>query len=168
MSKRYVYTVYDGGDVMPTLTLSELGQASRNAVLATKVSRVLQAMAAHRALNEQDRRILERGAELLGEIVQGSLVIRGAGPEHGLAPSVLGLEAFSHAMSAVRQIGEADADLTAVFLHLRERLLLLATGVEPVPDEIPKIQRFFRAIASLFQGDLAVTTLPPTEPALNR
>jgi len=153
---------------MPTLTLSELGQASRNAVLATKVSRVLQAMAAHQPLTEQDRRILERGADLLAEIVQGSLVIRGAGPEHGLAPSVVGLEAFSHAMSAARQVGEVDADMTAVFLRLRERLKLLASGVEPVPDEIPKIQAFFRAIASLFQRDLAVTTLPSTEPALGR
>ena len=131
-------------------------QASRNAMLAAKVSRALHQIDEGRPLSPKDQRVLQRGGELLNQILQGALLIGGQAAAYGVSPSASGLRAFGKALSAVQQLKEMseEPDIAATFQLFRNELAAVEGG-RPIRDEQrAQLRHFFSVLGSVFQRDL--------------
>jgi hypothetical protein len=116
-----------------------------------------------RPLGDADRAILRRGAELLAEIVRGSLLISGHGTElGGLGPSESSLGVLTRALSAARQLRmlTEGPDVTALFTGFRDKLLRTAEDGDLTDEERRQLIEFFDVLATLFERDLEHATFP--------
>lgn len=152
---------------MADLSFAEISTASRNAMLSAKVCKTLRQFGRKSSLDPRERGILERGAGLLTDVVQGSLLIeRKPLEEQG---SRADLKAYSHAVSALEmlKLATVDKDVTDVFKHYRADLLALSSGAR-IPDErLEKLVSFFGLLNEFFFRD--VQKVPPpvkAEPVL--
>ena len=146
-------------------SFAEVSAASRNAMLSAKVYKALRRAKRGDSLDEREQGALSRGADLLSEVVQGSLLIdRKPLEEQGFYAD---LKAYRHALSALVQqrrvanSGRVDAsnDATRVFKAYREDLSSLSAGGRVAEERLDGLAEFFRILSELFFRD--VQTPPP-------
>src|SRR5690349_3724026 len=108
---------------MENLGLLEESNAFRYAILATKVSQVLSKIQHGKTPSDLDYATLGRGADLLKQIIEGSILISRKSEMHGFSASQEGLSAYGHALStpalsALEKIAQInkDKDLTELFI----------------------------------------------------
>lgn len=145
---------------MADLSFAEVSTASRNAMLSAKVRKALHQVRRNNALGERERGMLTRGATLLSDVVQGSLLIeRKPLEEHG---SRADLKAYSHAISALEmlKLSATDKDVTDVFKTYRSDLITLSEGGVIPNDRLEKLESFFALLNEFFFRD--VQKVPPT------
>ena len=150
---------------MASFGLPITSQASRNALLATKVSRTLQ-RSSHLVLAPAELEILRRGASLLSEILRGSLLIEREPGQGDLTPSDRGLRALGYALSAAHELKilGGDGRATPVFSRLRDALIAAADDPGTLNAERRKgLTTFFEALAELFRRDLDPQPRPTEE-----
>lgn len=153
---------------MVPLSLHEASLASRNAMLSAKVSKALRKANRGLQLDETDRRILSRSAELLTLILQGSALIERTQCQ-GLVPSANGLAAFGRAMTALQTLNlaaKADVRFTDLFATYRESVSKLAAGKMLPAEETNTLRLFFSTLADLFQQDVRTTAVQPVPDAV--
>jgi len=146
---------------LPNLDFSQTTQAARSALLATKVVKVLRARQTGGPLRAEDAATLRRGAELLAQILQGSLLVEQRAAASGVSPSQQGLFAFGHALTALQKLDAGLNDnLSDLFLRLREQLSSIAQGgpVAGAEASAPPLVPFFRTLASLFEADVVIAS----------
>lgn len=152
---------------MVPLTFHEASLASRNAMLAAKVSKVLRKSRRGGALDEVDRGILSRGAALFTLILQGSALIERTQPA-GLTPSAGGLIAFGRAMTALQTLNfVANAQgTTELFIRYRANVTHLVNGETLPPADLDTLRSLFSTLADLFQQDVRAAAVQPVPDAV--
>jgi hypothetical protein len=154
---------------MADLSFAEISASSRNAMLSIKVCKVLRQLKKNRSdLDRTQKQVLSRGAQLLSEVVQGSLLIERKSLEE--RASRADLKAYSHAISALEILHQAatDADVTEVFKEYRTHLMELAKGHSLGSDQLDRMAQFFGLLNEFFFRD--VQKAPPPlrmEPVLS-
>lgn len=140
--------------------LQAITGASRLATLTTKVAQILDSLS-QRQPTGAERAVLERGAELLGKMVSGSLLVSGERTaRNGLHPSQSGLHVFGSAVSAARHLNmlaDQHPDITEMFIGFREQLLQTA-GQGTVPQHQRILVKFFDALSQMFERDIERAT----------
>lgn len=133
-----------------------VGPSSRYTVLAANVSKTLNALQ-ERAIIEVEQRLIERAADLLHNIVQGSQFVEHKDAQALSNPSE-NLFTVSHALAALSSLGQSGEfaeHVTKTFEDLETDLHRLARG-ERLPNErLQSIARFFDALCSYFYRDVA-------------
>jgi hypothetical protein len=100
---------------------------------------------------------MDRAAELLGKIVEGSQFIEHS-EAHALSKPRENLFAFDHAISALRKVDisrDAEIELTKIFRLLQQDLRRLASDEEIESARRIVICAFFDALGELFYRDIA-------------
>ena len=146
---------------MTSPALLDLSQASANAMLTARTSKVISGFIRGHALDQRSQVVVTRAAEFLAGIVQGSLLVEGK--QHvGFAPSHENLREYDRALSALQALNlvSQDASFADLFMSYRERLLRLAGGHAVDEEELKSLRQFFSALSSFFDSDL---TRPPSE-----
>jgi hypothetical protein len=134
-----------------------IGPSSRYTLLANNVSIVLSNLDLNR-LNEADQQLLERAADLLRNIVQGSKFVERK-DAHALSKPTENLFTVSHGIQALQNLakmkGEHVEQITTTFEDYEGDLRRLSNR-EPIDRErIEAIARFFDVLGSLFYSDIA-------------
>jgi hypothetical protein len=139
-----------------------IGPSSRYTVLSANASKTLHALK-QREINKVEQLLLERAADLLRNIVQGSQFVERK-DAHALSNPSESLFTVSHALTALSSLGEGGelADqITNVFEEFETDLRRIAQG-ERLPDErLTLIAQFFDALRSLFYQDVAEVAVGP-------
>jgi hypothetical protein len=146
---------------MTSPALLDLSQASANAMLTARTSKVISGFIRGHVLDQRSQVVVTRAAEFLAGIVQGSLLVEGK--QHvGFAPSHENLREYDRALSALQALNlvSQDASFADLFMSYRERLLRLAGGQAVAEEELKSLRQFFSALSSFFDSDL---TRPPSE-----
>jgi len=141
---------------MERAAAASVGTSSRYAVLAANVSKVIVASSG-RALEPAEKKLMDRAAELLEKIVEGSQFIEHS-EAHALSKPRENLFAFEHAISALRKVDisrDAEIELTTIFAVLQQDLHRLATDEEIEGSRRLAIRGFFDALGELFYRDIA-------------
>ena len=108
---------------MDRASAASVGASSRYAVLAANVSKVI-SVSSGRILEPAEKKLMDRAAELLDKIVQGSQFIEHR-EAHALSKPRENLFAFDHAISALRKVDlshDAEVELTKIFGLLQQDL----------------------------------------------
>ena len=143
-----------------TPTFAEVSTASRNAMLSAKVYKTIRHIKRGNPLDQREQGILSRGANLLSEVVQGSLLIdRKPLEERGFYAD---LKAFRHALSALvqqRKVAtngreKALGDVTLALKEYRDDLSRLSDGGIVVEERLDGLAEFFRILSELFFRDV--------------
>ena len=148
-------------DTMAELGIAERSLASRNAMLSAKVCRAIRSVMKNRDLSQREQAILIRGADLLSNIIEGSLLIGGKQAEE--IYSRADLRAFSHAVTALEGLSNVsdDADLTKEFSLYREELESLSkTGDGLGRERLDQLWGFFKGLNQLFYRDIQKSSAP--------
>lgn len=145
---------------MPNLSLAEVSTASRNAMLSAKVYKTIRRAKRGDPLDAREHGILSRGANLLSEVVQGSLLIdRKPLEEQGFYAD---LKAYRHALSALVQLqqemeevrSQPIRDVTHVFKNYRTSLASLSQGNNVSEKQLESLAEFFRLLSEFFFRDV--------------
>ena len=138
------------------LSFAEVSTASRNAMLSAKVCKTVRRAKRGAPLDTRDQRILSHGADLLSEVVQGSLLIdRKHLEERGFYAN---LQAYRHALSALVQLHrekkdeahQISQDITGVFQTYRTDLASLSQGKKLSETHLERLAEFFQILSGLF------------------
>ncbi|HVG10437.1 MAG TPA: hypothetical protein VNM67_22220 [Thermoanaerobaculia bacterium] len=154
---------------MPNLSLAEVSRASRNAMLSAKVYKTIRRARRGEPLDDREQSILSRGANLLSEVVQGSLLIDRKPLEQGLYTD---LKAYRHALSALVQLqqrieeekAEPLKDVTRVLRTYRDDLSSLSQGRKVSDIRLSGLAEFFRVLSEFFSRDVQSPTPVRQEP----
>jgi hypothetical protein len=140
---------------MTSPALLDLSQASSNAMLTARTSKVISGCIRGHALDQRSQNVVTRAAEFLAGIVQGSLLVEGK-QIAGFAPSHEKLREYDRALSALQALNlvSTDAGFADLFMSYRERLLRLAGGQPVEQAELQDLRQFFSALSSFFDSDL--------------
>jgi hypothetical protein len=154
---------------MDRASTAAVGASSRYAVLAANVSKVI-SVSSGRALEPAEKKLMDRAAELLDKIVQGSQFI-----EHRearvLSEPRENLFAFDHAISALRKVDlspDAEVELTKIFALFQGDLRRLAGGGNIDEPRRLAIRGFFDALGELFYRDIADSSVAMQESDFER
>lgn len=154
---------------MPNLSFAEVSAASRNAMLSAKVSKAIRHARKGVHLDPHEKAILVRGANLLSEVVQGSLLVERKPLEQGCHAD---LKAYRHALSALAQLQremEKDGtqkmkDVTRVFKGYREDISGLSEGAKVSEKHLGKLEEFFKLLSEFFFRDIQAPLPVQQEP----
>jgi hypothetical protein len=134
-----------------------VGPSSRYTLLANNVSIVLSNLHQNN-INEADRQLMERAANLLRNIVQGSKFVE-LKDAHALSNPTDNLFTVGHAIQALQNLaktkGEHVKQVTQVFEAFEGDLRRLSTGEVIDRDRVDAIAKFFDVLGSLFYSDIA-------------
>lgn len=141
---------------MVASSLAELSRTSANAMLAAKASKTLGNVSLGQKLEDRQLAILQRAADLLASIVEGSLLIEKREVQ-GLVGSAKGLDGYDRALSALHALNlmPKNAAFTDLFLGYRERILKLANSQPVAKDDVADLKRFFGRLSEYFFSDLS-------------
>jgi hypothetical protein len=146
-----------------------IGPSSRYTVLANNVSIVLASLDPNN-ISEPQQRLLERAADLLRKMVQGSMFVERKDARALSNPSE-NLFTVSHAINALQAIakkGEQPTPVTETFERFEGDLRRIASR-EPIdPSRIEAVANFFSALGSLFYSDIADTVATKRQPFFER
>jgi hypothetical protein len=146
-----------------------VGTSSRYAVLAANVSKVVVASSG-RTLEPAEKKLMDRAADLLGKIVEGSQFIEHS-EAHALSKPRENLFAFDHAISALRKVDisrDAEIELTKIFGLLQQDLHRLASDEDIEGARRIVIRAFFDALGELFYRDIADSSVMMQETDFER
>ncbi len=145
---------------MEIIGLLEESNAFRYAILSTKVSQILKKIQHNKELKDHDYATLERGALLLKQIIEGSILISQKRAMNGFSASQEGLSAYGHALSAAEKLGllkehlKDHKDFTDLFMFLYNELVSLSKKNRSNKDVIETLLNFFNMLSKLFTADL--------------
>lgn len=154
---------------MDRASAASVGASSRYAVLASNVSKVI-SVSSGRILDPAEKKLMDRAAELLDKIVQGSQFIEHK-EAHALSKPRENLFAFDHAISALRKVDlsdDAQAGLTNIFGMLEQDLRRLARDESVEEPRRFVIRLFFDALGELFYRDIADSSVTIEESNFKR
>jgi hypothetical protein len=141
---------------MDRTSAAAVGESSRYAILAANVSKVI-STSSGRTLDPVEIKLMERAAELLDKIVQGSQFI-----EHNeayvLSDPRENLFTFDHAISALQRANLSEnnkSGLTDIFALIKDDLHRIATSSEIEESRRLVVRQFFEALCELFYRDIA-------------
>lgn len=148
--------------MLPRATFSQISSASQNAVLASKLSKVLHRVANGETIDERERSALDRGAELIRRIVVGSLLIEKQEARlAGQPASQADVRMFSKALEAVSEPESARShDWSNLFVEYENAVRQLATSTTVKPNLVAELQSFFESLSELLFADVLETSLP--------
>jgi hypothetical protein len=129
-----------------------IGPSSRYTVLTASVSKTLHALR-QREITQAEQRLLERAADLLNNIVQGSQ----SNPSESLFT-------VSYALTALNSLGEGAElgdQMTNVFEEFERDLRRIAHGERLSDERLELMGQFFDALRALFYQDLAEVAVGP-------
>lgn len=134
-----------------------VGPSARYTLLANNVSIVLSRFSRN-DLNPADQQLLERAANLLKNIVQGSKFVE-LKDAHALSNPSENLFTVSHGIQALQNLaktkGEYVTQLTKTFEDYEGDLRRLAKGEKVQDERVKAIASFFDVLGSLFYSDIA-------------
>lgn len=140
-----------------------IGPSSRYALLANNVSIVLSNLNREN-VSEADKQLMERAANLLRNIVQGSKFVERK-DAHALSNPTENLFTVSHGIQALQSLakdsGENVKQITKTFEDYEGDLRRLSGGEVIARDRVDAIANFFDVLGSLFYSEIA-------EAAVNR
>jgi hypothetical protein len=138
---------------MADLSFAEVSVTSRNAMLATKVCKVIRQARKGNQLSRADQGVLVRGADLLTGVVQGSLLIEKRHLEERSHRA--DLKVYRHAISALELLQQAvtDEDVTSIFQGYRDELVALSKGSGLEEARLSGLDKFFRLLSDFFSKD---------------
>jgi hypothetical protein len=154
---------------MDRASAASVGASSRYAVLASNVSKVI-SVSSGRILDPAEKKLMDRAAELLDKIVQGSQFIEHK-EAHALSKPRESLFAFDHAISALRKVDlsdDAQLGLTNIFGLLEQDLRRLARDENVEEPRRFVIRLFFDALGELFYRDIADSSVTIEESNFRR
>jgi hypothetical protein len=154
---------------MDRASAASVGASSRYAVLAANVSKVI-SVSSGRTLEPAEKKLMDRAAELLDKIVQGSQFIEHR-EAHALSKPRENLFAFDHAISALRKVDlshDAEVELTKIFGLLQQDLRRLARDENVEEGRRFAIRHFFDALGELFYRDIADSSVTIRESNFER
>ena len=140
---------------MDRTSAAAVGDSSRYAILAANVSKVI-STSSGRTLEPVEIKLMERAAELLDKIVQGSKFI-----EHSeafvLSDPRENLFTFDHALTALQRVNlsQTSTGLTDIFDLLKSDLHRIAVNNEIEEARRLAIRQFFEELCELFYRDIA-------------
>lgn len=146
-----------------------IGPSSRYTVLANNVSIVLATLDQNN-ITEPQQRLLERAADLLRKMVQGSMFVERK-DAHALSNPSENLFTVSHAIHALQAIakkGEEATPVTETFERFEGDLRRIAQLEVIDAARVESIAKFFSALGSLFYGDIADTVVAKRQPFFER
>jgi hypothetical protein len=139
-----------------------IGPSSRYTVLTASVSKTLHALR-QREITQAEQRLLERAADLLKNIVQGSQFIERK-DAHALSNPSESLFTVSYALTALSRLGEGAElgdQMTNVFEEFEKDLRRIAHGERLSDERLELMGQFFDALRALFYQDLAEVAVGP-------
>lgn len=142
-----------------------LGPSSRYAVLANNVSIVLSRLGSEQ-IGEAEQRLMERAANLLRNIVQGSKFVE-LRDARALSNPSENLFTVGHAIQALQILAAKDQKLeqiTNIFEDYEQQLRRLSHGDSVNKEQVDAIVRFFDTLGSLFYRDVAESAAPRRQP----
>ena len=159
--------------MMRVPSFSETTAASRNALLTAKLSKTLRVLSKTGVVDERGKHAAERGAALLGRIIQGSLVLENDRPaQGGLSPSSEGLREYGIALSALDRLNSptsGETRTTEILLKYRDQLLTLAQAGPLDAPSIDELDKFFTTLNTVFYSEVQQPiTSTRQEPILRR
>src|SRR5258708_25198654 len=162
-----------GSEMMRVPSFSETTAASSNALLTAKLSKTLRILSKTGVVDDRGKHAAERGAALLGRIIQGSLVLENDHlAQGGLSASSEGLRDYGKALSALDRLsspGLQGARTTDILLKYREQLLTLAQAGHLDTPAIDELDKFFTTLNTVFYSEVQQPiTSTRQEPILRR
>ena len=138
-----------------------VGPSARYTLLANNVSIVLSRFGRD-VLNQADQQLLERAADLLKSIVQGSKFVE-LRDAHALSNPSENLFTVSHGIQALQNLaktkGEHVTQITKTFEDYEGDLRRLAKGEGVEHERVDAIASFFDVLGSLFYSDIAEASI---------
>jgi hypothetical protein len=149
-----------GGEFMELFGLLEKSNAFRYAMLSTKVSQIISHIEKGNCVDEKSCAILARGADLLKQIIEGSILIERKGAMYGFSPSQEGLSVYGHALSALGalELINKEKDFTVFFLDLFNEMNTLSRKGHVDEEKLTILRNFFNTISYLFSEDIQKDT----------
>jgi hypothetical protein len=136
---------------------SAIGPSSRYTLLANNVSIVLSSLY-QTTVSEADKQLMERAANLLRNIVQGSKFVE-LKDAHALSNPTENLFTVSHGIQALQNLAKIKGDqvkqITKTFEEYEGDLRRLSNGEVIDRDRVDAIAKFFDVLGSLFYSDIA-------------
>jgi hypothetical protein len=131
-------------------------------MLTAKACKALGVASRGRDVSDVQAAILRRAAELVGKMVEGSVLVENRHVS-GFAPTHRGLEEYARAMTALRALNRvtSDAKPTDLFLEYRKRLLDAADRKHVPASQLEDLKAFFSALGDYFHSDVV---RPVSEP----
>ena|SRR4028119_1930940 len=146
-----------------------IGPSSRYTVLANNVS-ILLATVDPAQISEPQQRLLERAADLLRQMVQGSKFVERQ-DAHALSNPSESLFTVSHALNALRKVakkGETPTPVTETFEAYERDLRRIAQRETIDAARVEDVASFFSVLGSLFYSDIADTVATKRQPFFER
>jgi hypothetical protein len=146
-----------------------IGPSSRYTVLANNVS-ILLAKFDPKTMTEPQQRLLERAADLLRKMVQGSKFVE-RHDAYALSNPSESLFTVGHALNALRSLakkGEQPTPVTETFEKYESDLRRIAQREPVEPSRVEAIASFFSVLGSLFYSDIADTVATRRQPFFER
>lgn len=142
---------------MNNYAITENGTTFKYAILTTKVFKVINHIELNQTVRKKDYEIIERGTQLLTQILEGSILIeKKPNCASGISPSIEGLFAYEHALSAIEKLNliVMDSDITQLFLVYRNNMLALFEHKALNKDDLSILKNFFSVLGQLFYEDI--------------
>jgi len=140
---------------MSSLAIHELSEASANAMLTARASKVLSRVSHGVPLDPRGQGVVRRAADFLQKILQGSALVENK-EIAGVAPSHEGLRDYVRTLSALRALEGAQADTSSAeaFSRYHDQLVRLTKNEQVPPDELHQLRTFFGALSRSFFAEL--------------
>lgn len=134
---------------------SEQAQAYRIGFIASRVYTILDRIEKKRELHSKDMETVSEGAELMSQIVSGSLLVENKGTHDGLTPSLEGISVLGNALSVLKMLGSSveEGGLSDIFIHFRRCLDKLSKGEATTENDIRTLKKFFEILSKLIMDD---------------
>jgi hypothetical protein len=141
---------------MTLLGLSEKGQTFKYVILTTKIVQVLQKFGKNNQLEDNEKKILARGAELIEKIIEGAHIVDGVNINN-LSPTQEGLSAYGYALSTIESLNLFNKvkRFTDFFNNLLNQLRNIECGKKENIENINFLKEFFLALGNSFRSDIS-------------
>ncbi len=135
--------------------LSDKSKAFQYAILSTRISQILKKIETGLDLKPTEYDALDRGANLLRQIVEGSILVEGR-RMHGFSASQEGLSAYGHALSALKSLDllKQNKEYTNLFLDFHKAIVALVKKEHIDDAVVANLRSFFDELADFVNEDL--------------
>ncbi|MBA4390279.1 MAG: hypothetical protein C0399_05000, partial [Syntrophus sp. (in: bacteria)] len=136
---------------MGYLGMSEKSQTLRYALLTTKVTEVLLDVGTKKIFADREKETLERGVQLLDEIIDGANFVDGKDLE-SMSPTEESLTTYRYALSTLQalQLISKVEKITEKFQQLKSDMQLILSG-EQKAGVVEHLMDFFFSLGSAFR-----------------
>lgn len=140
---------------MTLLSLSGEGQKLKYALLTNKVVQVLQKFGKNIPLEDCEKKMLSRGADLVRKIIEGAILIERT-EFNNLSPTHEGLSVFGYALSTIEELNlfSKVEMFTDFFKDLLSQLEDIENGKIVSSERLNFLKEFFLVLGSAFRGNI--------------